>query len=64
MKIKHVPIVRRIVNHVKNMMKSKQDFNRFCNPSYLRKRCKSYRLYMECGTRPMKRACPQYQQRK
>lgn len=46
MKIKQVPIVRRIVNHVKNMMKSKQDFNRFCNPSYLRKKCKSCQLYL------------------
>lgn len=64
MKIKHVPIVRRIVNHVKNIMKSKQDFNRFCKPGYLRKKCKSCQLYLECGVRPMKRACPQYQQRK
>lgn len=64
MKIKRVPIVRRIVNHVRNMMKNKRDFDRFCKPGYLRKKCKSCQLYGTCGTRPMDSACPQYQQRK
>lgn len=58
------PVLKRVYRHIRNMLKSREDFAVRYAPCYTRKRCKSCKKYNNpCVVNPLSKACKDYEKR-